>query len=258
MTNIFALRKAKSQLKSGVPEHRVWEALVDSLNYKSSQQNFVRQMAFARGIGLRVGPLLDHLIEQEKFLDSVSSEIRVALQGPKLTARIIYWLPWLALLGSEFLGLNTLNALLSTTLGWTILGAAVALGLAAGRSTRRILNRASLPIADIGEDYRLMAVALGSGVGLQRCFSALAALTSESLSELALFCSQALAGGLTLADQLLAHSVQLQESVVEAKRLGLEKLPIELLTPVGAFLLPQFMLLLVIPQVLAVISNFQN
>ena len=256
MITISDVRHALGQLNAGVPERIIWDELVAAFNTPLQNKEVMQQAQYARTIGINLSPLLWHLQEHLEFQKRMANEISIAVRGPAFTAKIIHWLPWLSLIGAQFLGINALGYLISTVWGWLILLISAGLGLAAGHSTRRMLNRASQSVPDAGLEYRLIAVALRAGVGLPRALDVMVAIGIGGVEEVMVFCRMALRGSLNLADQLTFQATELQLQIFEAKRAQLQILPIKMLTPVAGLLIPQFILLLVVPQVLATLSAY--
>jgi len=253
---ISDVRHALGQLNAGVPESKIWAELVLALNTPIEAKEIAQQAHFAQEIGMGLRPLLQHLQEQLEFQKRMATEIGIALQGPAFTAKLIHWLPWVSLIGAQLIGINALGYLITTGWGWLILLISAGLGLAAGHSTRRLLNRAAKSVPDAGFEYRLIAAALRAGVGLPRALNVMAAIGIGGVEEVLAFSRLALRGSLNLADQLTAHATELQLQLFETKRAELQILPIKMLTPIASLLIPQFILLLVVPQVLATVSAY--
>jgi hypothetical protein len=250
------IRHALGQLNAGVPESKIWAGLVEAFKTPLQDKATLQQAQFAQSMGIGLAPMLRHLLEQLEFQKRAAAQIAVAVRGPAFTAKIIHWLPWISLVLAQILRINALGYLISTIWGWLILGLAAGLGLAAATTTRKMLNRAAEPVSDAGLQYRLMAVALKAGVGLPRALTVMAAIGIGGVEELVGFCRVALQGSLNLADQLTAQALELQNQALDVKLSELQVLPIKMLTPIAALLIPQFLLLLVVPQVLATVAAY--
>lgn len=89
--------------------------------------------------------------------------MRVALAGPKSTARIVMVLPAIGVLFGLALGFNTLGVLVTTPPGWMCVAAGAALMLLARYWTRRLLASAQPADTTPGLDHDLAAIAVSGG-----------------------------------------------------------------------------------------------
>jgi tight adherence protein C len=99
-------------------------------------------------------------------------------------------------------------------------------------------------------------MAVRSGVGVCAALSEMQAVCVSLDERLSGYVSSAMATGLPLARLLELQAQTLTNQVEQKSNVLAEELPVKLLVPMALFLLPQFMLLLVVPQVIAAFGMF--
>ena len=238
---------ARAQLAAGYPRHRVTNWLMaQSQTWDSVAVNQLRwQIAVARKLGSPLQPVLHQLIEQEKLARATEMAVQRALQVPRLTSKLVAVTPWLGLLVAQSLGLAPLRFLLFNPLGWAVLVICVLLQVGANFFAKRTLASHSKPdYHDPGAALQAVALALESGIGFRRACKAVEVHSGQSVA--AVFEPQ-VASGLGLSHLLVAQAELSREVQNQQLNLRLEQLGVKLLVPLAAFLLPQFMLLTVVP-----------
>lgn len=210
-----------------------------------------RKLRFAEGVGASLGPVFEIVSAHCIFLWGLQAEINKGKTSAQLTGYFLRWLPWLALLCTEFMGLGSITYLLTHWIGWAILVIAGGLSYAAGRVAKAILEHANKPFPDPALWLNIVATALKQGVGVNRCIEELRRVTGARLVFVEREVASALERGGSLVTHLEHAALEQRESVREQKLLSVERLPFQLLLPMGLFLLPQFLLLLVAPMILA-------
>jgi hypothetical protein len=138
-----------------------------------------------------------------------------------------------------------LRFLLFNQLGWVVLVICVLLQIGANFFAKRTLASYSKPVyQDPGAALHAVALALESGIGFRRACKAVEVHSGQSVA--AVFEPQ-MASGLGLSHLLMAQAELSRQAQTQQLNLRLEQLGVKLLVPLAAFLLPQFMLLTVVP-----------
>jgi len=215
------------------------------------------RMTFTTILGISVSSLLTLLATHFAFAWSIQRKINQGKAASEVTGHLLRWLPWLALLGSQLFGLHTITFLIYQPMGWLVLALSVALTFAAGVVAKRFVRRIEQVEPDPGLWLSLMAVALREGVGINRAVAALRQVTGGPLAEVETEVLRAMADGGSVARRLESAAVLKREQALAAKEQQVERLPIKLLLPLGLFLIPQFVLLLVVPVIVSTLQAAQ-
>jgi tight adherence protein B len=209
------------------------------------------KLDFMKGVGASISPFLQILAAHFTFLWGLQRSINKGKTAAQLTAFLLRWLPWLALATSQSLGLPALRYLIGTPIGWGLLLVAAVLSFLASLVSRRFIAKVSRIAPDPGLWLSIVAGALRQGVGINRCVGVLRSAAGSPVSQVERELRQAYSAGGSVASRLETAADALREQARADKELAVEKLPIQLLLPLGLFLLPQFLLLLVVPMILA-------
>lgn len=218
-----------------------------------------RQIGIAWQVATVVGaPLavsLRGLAEALRDAHQARDDVRAALAEPQTTARLISWLPLVALGLGAALGFDPLAAL-ATPAGALCLVAGGGLMFLTHRWTRALVARAR-PGEDIpGLDAEVIAIALSGGVSLPRATAVATAasgmaLSSETEAVLALSRS----AGAPAVELLRADAAARRQQARTDGRLRAAALSGRLLVPLGVCTLPAFLLLGVGPMLLSVLTT---
>ena len=238
-----------------------------------------REIAAAYKVASVVGaPLADSLRGIAVALrdaHEAADDVRVALAEPAGTARLMGWLPLVALGLGALLGFDMLGTLITNPLGIaSLVAGGILLGLAR-RWTGRLIARARAEGGIPGLDAELVAIALSGGVSIDRAHAVVRdaravgqprpvdASGSESPGEAAAGMTADVARVLSLARSAGVPAVELlRASAAHARhrarvdgRLRAARLSSRLLIPLGVCILPAFLLLGVAPMLLSVMST---
>ena len=200
---------------------------------------------------------------------------RIALAGPQATARIVMVLPVVALLLGLLMGVD-LAATVATPIGAGAMIGGLVLVVLARRWIRRLLRAAEPPPPTIGLALDLLAVAAGGGGSPE----AAAALVVAELEQAGLASVASTAGGAVPSDasatdaEVLGGLVHLSRAAgaplgelaraeaAEARAVAraearetAERLAVRLMLPLGACILPAFLLLGVVPMLIGLLSS---
>lgn len=190
-------------------------------------------------------------------------DVRTALAGPRATARLMAWLPLVGVAMAYLIGVDVVGALLAGPLGWGVAAAGATL-TAAGRAwTARLVREASRTGPVAGAEHELVAIALTGGMSPTRARQLVAEVRSRIGSAVAEHDDDSIQRVLHIAERAGAPAVELlsaearqQRRLARAEgRTRAELLAVRLLLPLGLCVLPAFVLLGVIPVILAMISS---
>ena len=187
-------------------------------------------------------------------------EVRTALAGPIASARLVLSLPVIAVLFGALLGFDTVAVLLGNPLGLACVGAGGLLLWIGHRWSASLAARASRSRADAGLELELLAIAMSGGASIDRARTVVHdALAAQELAEADRRAADevvalAARAGAPVAELLRAEAFRLRrvaraEGAARAAALG-----VRLMLPLGACVLPAFVLVGVVPLLISVIS----
>ena len=221
-------------------------------------EDLSEKLAFMKGVGASYSPFLQILAAHFTFLWGLQHSINKGKTAAQLTAFLLRWLPWLALLCSQALGLPALWYLIRNPIGWALLAISGVLSFLASAVAKRFVARVSRIEPDPGLWLSLAASSLRQGVGLNKCVAQLRLSAGRPIAHVERELRDAYSAGGSVAARLETAADAMREQSRAAKELEVERLPVQLLLPLGLFLLPQFLLLLVIPMILATLLGSQT
>ena len=191
--------------------------------------------------------------------EAARRDIEVALAGPRSTARIVLVLPAVAVLLGLLMGVD-LAATLTSPLGAVSLVSGGVLIVAARRWMRRLLRAAEPPPSSEALSLDLLAVAVAGGGAPESA----AVLVSRELERVAAPVDASRLDGLVrlsrragapLGELARAEAAQVRARERADAREGAERLAVRLMLPLGACVLPSFLLLGVVPMLLGLLSS---
>lgn len=271
------VRRVAVLLQAGVAPGRAWQYLADTgdavaaqvrdrvgdgmpvPSALSAQGGAWHDVAAAWSVATTVGaPLADTLRGFAEALDDASQtadQIRIALAEPVGTARLMGWLPLVAVALGVALGFDTLRVLIASPLGIACLVAGILLLVAAQRWTSALVRRAQTTGASPGWEAELLAIALSGGVSIDRArgIVADAGATPDDDTDRVLELSRS--AGVPAVELLRAAASLARHRARTDGRLRAAALSSRLLLPLGACTLPAFLLLGVAPMILSVLST---
>ncbi|HEU5222511.1 MAG TPA: type II secretion system F family protein [Candidatus Lumbricidophila sp.] len=289
-----SVERVATLLSAGVPAHLAWQhsgAETASATPESTAAAVVMQAAAAvgagrsaasaivaateSGSGWRVVAAAWMVAEQggapaaaslarlsEALRDDAQArrEVAAALAGPVASARLVAWLPLVALLFGSLLGFDTLHVLTTSPIGMVCVAAGGLLLWAGARWCARLVHDARAVTSASGLRLELLAIALGGGSSLvgakaavdhavATCGLAGGAEASDRTAD------SAAAMGAPIGPLLRAEaSRQRREARTEASARA-ARLGVRLLIPLGVCTLPAFVLLGVLPMLIAVVAD---
>lgn len=237
----------------------------------------------ATTVGAPLAETLRSIAAALRDAQETSDDIRVTLAEPAGTARLMAWLPLVAVGLGAALGFDTFTILVTSPLGLACLVAGALLILLAHRWSAALVRRAQPEAGIPGLDAELLAIALSGGASIARARSVVAASGAPTAPALAgVTPASALEGAPPTApasarrapgssvDDILQLSQRAGVPAVELLRataalarhrarvdgrLRAARLSSRLLLPLGVCTLPAFLLLGVAPMLLGVMSS---
>lgn len=263
-------------LEAGITPDRAWEHLAETESAAArrvserrragtplasaiaAEDGAWREVAAAWHVATAVGaPLartLRGMSEALRDAEQARDDIRVALAEPTSTARLVGWLPLVAVALALVLGFDIAATVRHPVGGACLVGGAL-LMIGAGVWTRRLVARAQPVGAVPGMSAELLAIALSSGVSVGRAEEVLADVdVSTTAADRRVLDLSATAGA--PAVDLLRATAELERhrSRIEG-RMRAARLSSRLLLPLGFCTLPAFLLIGVAPMLLSAMSS---
>lgn len=290
----IAAQRAAALLRGGVPAVRVWRVLSEERARQADSQAMTairdrlssgvetaEALAAAGGPEWRVlaaswrvaelsgaplAPMLDRFAESMRALGRLSAHRGVLLAGPRSTVRLVIALPPLALLMASLLGFDPLPALASPV-GATVVALGTVLLLVGALWASAMTRRVARTDWVAGWEFELVAIALGGGAppvtALRRAVDC-ADLAGAEWVRLECFVAQGeietvvqrgQSLGAPLGPMLLAEAERSRLQAQSELERAAERLGVAVLLPLGACVLPAFVLLGVVPVLLAVLGG---
>ena len=246
-------------LESGVSLPTALEELVDQDEEAWRVVGAVHQVA--RETGAPLGEALWALADALRERQDVAAAVRQAVIAPVYTQRLLMALPLLGLATSWALGVDAIGFLTGSALGWGSLAVAVILLLVAGRWSGKMIRAAMPGPGYLSPSLDLLAIAASGGSSPEAArlrveqvlddYRIPAASTGElpELTELSRRVGVPL-GALAKAEASWARA-RAKATALE----GANALSVKILFPLGALVLPAFVLIAVIPVVFALLQG---
>jgi tight adherence protein B len=210
----------------------------------------------ATTVGAPLADSLRALATALRDAEEAADDVRVALAEPAGTARLMGWLPFVAVGMGTLLGFDTLRALLGSPVGIACLVMGLALIVAAQQWTSALVRRAAAGRGIPGIGAELFAIALSGGVSLERAATIIRDATgtdADPATRRVLALSRS--AGVPAVELLRASAALARHRARIDGRLRAARLSSRLLLPLGVCTLPAFLLLGVAPMLLSVMST---
>jgi tight adherence protein B len=212
--------------------------------------------------GAPLSPTLLELSSTVRDLAQSEREIEIALASPRATARLVLVLPAVGLIFGTLLGFNTIGTLVTTPIGWACLVLGVGLLVAAARWNRRMVRSARPRDHTPGLELDLLAIAVTGGGSLDRARASVASALTRFLGKdhrpdgaVDSVLDLSRRAGVPAAALLRAEAVETRRAMRAAVAERAQRLSVRLMIPLGLCVLPAFMLLSVVPLVIAVLAS---
>lgn len=220
----------------------------------------------AEGSGAPFAPALDRIAAAFRGIVEVTQKREVLLAGPRLTARLVSWLPVAAVVVSFLLGFDPLPVFV-TPFGVALLIVGLLLQIIGMRWTRVLTSRVVDQDRVAGLECELMWIALAGGAPPQHALRRVADAVTETGAEWIAFDS--LRAGRPLASALAtATTVGVPASTLLLDAAGesrartqaqlereAERLGIRILVPLATCVLPAFIAIGVVPVIVTLLGD---
>jgi tight adherence protein B len=209
----------------------------------------------ATTVGAPLAESLRGLAAALRDAQEAADEVKVALAEPAATARLMGWLPLVAVALGGSLGFDTLGVLFGQPLGIAALAAGLALLVAAQRWNAALVRRARAESGIPGLRPELLAIALSGGVSIERARTIVGTADAMADAETEAVLALSRTAGVPAVELLRASAALARHRARVAGRLRAARLSTRLLLPLGVCTLPAFLLLGVAPMLLSVMST---
>jgi tight adherence protein B len=216
--------------------------------------------AVATEAGAPLATALRRFADTLHDLAQAQREVAIALAAPTLTARLVLALPLVGILFGLLLGFDTLGVLFTTSVGWGCLGCSAALLFGASRWNRRLVRRAQPRDLAPGLPIDLVAIAVSGGASIDRALKSVTvaaesyglsfASDDETLRAILNLSSRA---GVPAAALLRGEASERRRTAFAAAQTDARTLGVRLMVPLGICVLPAFLVVTVVPLLLAVL-----
>lgn len=252
MDDSIQLTKFAGLLRSGVSLDQALAAIGGLPNSIGLRYLLAVAVDSGSAVAVEMEAIADLIKSRERLIERIG----VAHAGPRATARLVIWLPVLTLLIAQVVGWNVFASILDSPIVFISLLLGLALLLTSKLTTSRML-RSAKP-AESFSGFYLMGVAIESSGGsnlakakeralrmYQDVFGSLpGALELEQLEDVEKLVNQT---GARVSSLLRRQAQSLQEAELVKTEIGIEKLGVRLMLPLGLGVLPAFVLLAIVP-----------
>jgi len=206
-------------------------------------------------VGAPLAPSLRAWADALREAEETRDDVRVALAEPRTTARLVAWLPLVAVGLGAALGFDPVGAL-THPIGLACLVAGSLLMLVAHRWTAALVDRARPDDEIPGLQSEVVAIALSGGVSVPRALEVIRdAGGGEALPATRAILALSQAAGAPAVELLRADAAAQRHRARTDGRLRAARLSSSLLLPLGVCTLPAFLLLGVGPMLLSVLGT---
>lgn len=264
-----AVRRISALLGAGLPPHQALDIVGDEISQLAAEDK--KQFDLVWGLSAKLGgPILLALNRIADVFDRQQRnqrEVQLAFSGPQATAKLVMWLPVLALLLGQAVGMNPIGAIFHSLLG--ALSVSLGLGLmVAGRQwTRRLLARALPASRDPGAFLDCVLIGLQAGLPLSAAQKQAAQdyelafdlpPDEQNFERLENAAELSRSTGAAVGEILIAEADGFREQQRYEVATRISKLSVQLMIPLGVAVLPAFILLSIVPIAISLLSNGQQ
>ena len=260
MSEVITLTKVAGLLRSGVSLEKSLEQVGNDKVHSKGIQFF---LSTAHDSGSSMVSEIEFVADVLAARDRAMQKIEIAHASPKSTARLMLWLPIITLAMAQLLGWGVLDTSLEKPIVLVSLCLGIVLLLSAKLVTARLLKKAKPEQSYEGFYLLGVAMQLSAGANLVRAQDR--ALTNyrdvfckePPVSELFVLTEvvELVENSGAKAIELLRKQAQkMQEDVLFATEVKIEKLSIKLMLPLGLGVLPAFVFLAIVPLMLTTLG----
>ncbi len=266
-----AIRQICALITAGLPATQAREICADAIAAMQSQDSKQFELVWksASEFGGPIVAALNRVTDVLERQFKNQNEVDLAFAGPQATAKLVMWLPALALLLAQLVGMNPLSAILSSLLGALSVSLGVGLMVAGRLWTKRLLSRA-LPdpkdpeAIDRGAYLDCVLIGLQAGLPLSHAreraeelfelvFENRPNVKNFEVLETAAELSRTTGAALSQILSSEADSFRTEQRHEIATRIS--KLGVQLMIPLGVAVLPAFVLLSIVPIAISLLSQ---
>lgn len=258
-----AIRQISALVNAGLSARQARDICSESLDNLQplEQKQFEVVWRLATSLGGPIVLALNRITEVFDRTQRNQQEVQLAFAGPQSTAKLVMWLPVLALVLSQLVGMNPLGAIVGSPLGALSVSVGAGLMVAGRWWTKRLLARA-LPNSDdaaaIDRGAYLDCVLIGLQAGLPLSQARQSAdlefesgfqakPLTENFEALDAASELSRTTGAALTQILLSNADAFREKQRFEIASRISKLGVQLMIPLGLAVLPAFVLLAIVP-----------
>ncbi|MBF4514028.1 type II secretion system F family protein [Plantibacter sp. VKM Ac-2885] len=210
--------------------------------------------------GAPLGVCLRDLAGSLRELDRIGRDVGTALAGPSATARLVLWLPLVAVLLGMALGFDTLRTLFATPPGLCCLAAGVVFLILGARWSSALSARAARRDPAPGLSLDLVAVAMAGGgaapaarsIVEEACERFAVPYDGATITSVLALSARA---GIPAGELLRSEAEQQRDQARSDGERAAAILATRLMIPLGVCILPAFLLVGVAPLLLSVVTS---
>lgn len=251
---------------AGLSADRVWTYLGVSLadiaaRPEPSWRSFASGWAIATTVGAPMAQSMRRLAAALREGAEVVRDIQAALVGPAAASKMIVYLPIAAAGLGALMGFNSLEILLFRPLGWGCICFSTLLIYSGAKWSAKLMERATPLSWNPGLRAELTAMALGGGTSIERAQELVAGElgvadpADEEATGILGILALAEDAGVPAAELLRAEAERQRYDARAAGQAGAQRLGVQLLLPLGLCVLPAFVLVGIVPLIVAVLSS---
>lgn len=221
-----------------------------------SWRDFAAAWQVATAVGAPLAESLRALSTAMRDAQETADDVRVALAEPAATAKLMGWLPLVAVLLGAALGFDTLGTLIGSPAGLACLALGVALIIGAMRWNAALVKKARVEGRIPGLDAELLSIALSGGISIDRARRLVRdAIDAPTDADTEAVLELSRGAGVPAVELLRASAALARHRARVDGRLRAARLSSRLLLPLGVCTLPAFLLLGVAPMLLSVMTS---
>lgn len=252
-------------LSAGVPPTAAWGYLDEPVDLETlaetsdAWRGVAAAWAIATDSGAPLAGALRDYVRSLRMLSAVEREIASALAGPRATARMVMLLPVVGVLFGMLLGFNTLGVLFTTLPGIGCLVVGSGLIALAAVWNRRLIAAARPRDLTPGLRSELVAIAVSGGGALDAAVASVDLVLNRyglgSTDDIDSVIALSKRAGVPAAELLRSEAEEARRASAAVATQKASVLAVKLMLPLGLCILPAFMVLGVVPLLIAVISS---
>ena len=268
----FDCERAKALLVAGLPSTVAWSQVfeehasdgdhVPNTRAKTAPDRALVGAAWAASveIGAPLSVTMTLLAQTYRALAGIEREVESAVAGPRIATRVMLTLPAISVILAGGLGMNILSFFFGNAFGALCLFSGAVLTGIGWWWSRRMVGHIATNDVPREIDATVIVAGLRVGVGVQTTMEALRrrpefVASTDGVKRVQRLEAMSATWGVPLADLLLSEVQQSRDAAVARVRRQCAELAERLLIPLGACVLPAFVLLGVVPIVVELITT---